>query len=218
MLYGIVGYSGQMGRELAALFENSGHQLVLEVDAESEKVQGSPQVIVDFSLPSAWPSTLRLCREYGSALVLGTTGLSEAQAREARELAARAVVVHSSNYGVGTNLLAMILQNYAPMLADWEMEVVEAHHNRKKDAPSGTAKMLMQAAGRDCPTHSLRLGNLPGDHSVCFALGDEALTFTHHAINRTMFARGAMRAAEFAIGAAPGYYSFQDVLRAARLQ
>lgn len=216
MLYGIVGYSGQMGRELAALFENAGHKLVLEVDADSKRVHGSPQVIVDFSLPAAWPSTLSLCREHGSALVLGTTGLDAAQAREARELADAAAVVHSSNYGVGTNLLAMILQNYGPMFSDWEMEVIEAHHNRKKDAPSGTAKMLMEAAGRDCPTHSLRLGNLPGDHSVCFALGDEVLTFTHHAVNRSMFARGAMKAAEFAVSAAPGYYSFQDVLRAAR--
>lgn len=205
-----------MGRELAALLGNAGHELVLEVDADYKKIHGAPQVILDFSLPSAWPSTLSLCREYSSALVLGTTGFDGTQLREVRELADAVAVIHSSNYGVGTNLLAMILQNYSSMLSDWEMEVIEAHHNRKKDAPSGTAKMLMEAAGRVCPTHSLRLGNLPGDHSVCFALGDEVLTFTHHAVNRTMFARGAMRAAEFAVGAAPGYYSFQDVLRASR--
>lgn len=215
MRYGIIGYSGQMGRELAALFENSGHDLTLTVDLGSESVTASPRVIVDFSLPAAWASTLRLCREHNSALVLGTTGFSETQLREVRELSETVAVVHSSNFGVGTNILAMILQNYGSMLSDWEMEVVEAHHNRKKDAPSGTAKMLMAATGRDCPTHSLRLGNLPGDHSVCFALDDEVLTFTHHAISRSMFARGALKAAEFAATTAPGYYSFQDVLKAA---
>lgn len=215
MRFGIVGYSGQMGHELASLFENAGHNLTLTVDLDSEKVKASPQVILDFSLPTAWASTLRLCREHSSALVLGTTGFNEEQLREVRKLSESVAVVHSSNFGVGTNILAMILQNYSSMLSDWEMELVEAHHNRKKDAPSGTAKMLMSAAGRCCPTHSLRLGNLPGDHSVCFALGDEVLTFTHHAISRSMFARGAMRAAEFAATAVPGYYSFQDVLKAA---
>lgn len=216
MRYGIVGYSGQMGRELASLLENAGHELVLAIDAESENTKSQPQVILDFSLASAWPSTLRLCRKHRSALVLGTTGFSETQLLEVRELSETVAVVHSSNFGVGVNLLAMILQDYNAMLADWEMEIVEAHHNRKKDAPSGTAKMLMTAAGRTCPAHSLRLGNLPGDHSVYFALGDETLTFTHHAISRSMFARGAVRAAEFAVGAAPGYYNFRDVLMAAR--
>lgn len=205
-----------MGQELASLFEKAGHEFTLAIDAEAEKITAAPQVIVDFSLPAAWTSTLRLCRENSAALVLGTTGFSDTQRQEVLELSKTAAVIHSSNYGVGVNLLAIILRDYSDMLSDWEMEVVEAHHNRKKDAPSGTAKTLMEAAGRTCPTHSLRLGNLPGDHSVCFALGDEVLTFTHHAISRSMFARGALKAAEFAVSAAPGYYSFQDVLKAAR--
>lgn len=213
MRYGIVGYSGRMGRELAEIFKASGHELTLTADADGENTDGAPQVIVDFSLPAAWPATLRLCREYGSALVLGTTGFSETQLAEVRALARDSAVIHSSNFGIGTNLLAMILQDYREQFAGWELEIEETHHNKKKDAPSGTAIMLMNAAGRACPTHSLRLGNLPGDHTVHYALGDELLSFTHRAINRSMFAAGALRAAEFAVNAEKGYYSFQDVLR-----
>lgn len=214
MRYGIVGYSGQMGRELEALLGKAGHELVLSADLNGVNIMGTPQVILDFSLPSAWTSTLSLCGEYKAALVLGTTGFSETQLAEVRGLAETLPVVHSSNFGVGTNILAMILQDYSELLSGWGMEIIEAHHTRKKDAPSGTAKMLMSSAGRECPTHSLRLGNLPGDHIISFALEDEVLSFTHRAINRTMFARGAVRAAEFACGAAPGYYSFRDVLKA----
>lgn len=214
MRYGIVGYSGRMGRELEALLGKAGHELVLTVDLNGCNIMGTPQVILDFSLPSAWASTVRLCGEHNAALVLGTTGFSEAQLNEVRGLAETVPVVHSSNFGLGTNVLAMILRDYSDMLSGWDMEITEAHHNRKKDAPSGTAKMLMSAAGRTCPTHSPRLGNLPGDHTVCFALEDELLSFTHRAISRTMFARGAVKAAEFACGTVPGYYSFRDVLKA----
>lgn len=213
MRYGIIGYSGRMGREIAALFSEAGHELVLTADAASENITGQPQVIIDFSLPSALASTLRYCRNYGSALVLGTTGLSDEQASEVRELAKKVPVVHSANFSIGINILAMILQDYGNMLSDWDLEIEEAHHNKKKDAPSGTAIMLMKATGRDCPTHSLRLGNLPGDHTVHYAHGDEMLAFTHRAVNRAMFAAGALKAAEFAAGAQAGYYNFQDVLR-----
>lgn len=213
MRYGIVGYSGRMGCELATIFEAAGYELTLTVDANRENVVKAPKVIVDFSLPAAWPATLRLCREYDAALVLGTTGLSTEQLTEVGALARDVAVVHSSNFGIGTNLLAMILRDYRELFADWELEIEETHHNKKKDAPSGTALMLMNAAGRDCPTHSLRLGNLPGDHTLHYARGDELLSFTHRAVNRSMFAAGALRAAEFAADAESGYYNFEDVLR-----
>lgn len=213
MRYGIIGFSGRMGQELVAQFTRKGHKFVLSVDENGEKVLDSPQVILDFSLPSALPATLRLCREHGCALVSGTTGLSEEQLAEISGLASTIAVVRSSNYGAGINILAMILKDYSDMLAEWEMEIEETHHNKKIDAPSGTALMLMRAAGRVSPAHSLRLGNLPGDHTVHFALDDELLSFTHRAVNRSMLAAGALRAAEFAGRAGAGYYDFCDVLR-----
>lgn len=216
MRYGIVGYSGRMGQELAALFAGKGHELVLSADKSGENVSAPPQVVLDFSLPQALPVTLRLCRSHKSALVLGTTGLGEAEAGEVRRLAQTVPVIHSSNFGVGTNILAMILRDYSGLLAEWELEIEEAHHNKKIDAPSGTALMLMRATGRTCPAHSLRLGNLPGDHTAHFAMGDELLSFTHRAVSRSMFAAGALKAAEFAVNSAAGYYNFQDVLRLAK--
>lgn len=202
-----------MGRELAAIFAEAGHELTLTADAGGENIQDAPRVLLDFSLPAAWPVTSKLCRRYNAALILGTTGYSKSQQSEVRRLAEIVPLVQSSNFGIGINILAMILRDYNRMFSDWDMEIEEAHHNKKKDMPSGTALMLMNAAGRDCPAHSLRLGNLPGDHTAHYALGDELLSFTHRAVNRAIFARGALKAAEFAAEAQKGYYNFQDVLR-----
>lgn len=216
MRYGLVGYSGRMGREIAALFGEAGHELAATLDEGGRRVDASPEVVVDFSLPSALPATLEMCREHGSALVIGTTGFSAEDESAIRELGANVPVVHSSNFGPGVNLLAMIMEDYAKIFADWEMEIEEIHHNKKRDAPSGTAIMLMRAAGRNennCPWHSLRLGNIPGDHTVFLSNGDELMTLSHRTVNRGALARGALTAAEFAAGAEPGYYTFRDVLR-----
>jgi 4-hydroxy-tetrahydrodipicolinate reductase len=213
MKYGIVGHTGRMGAEIAALFGGLGHELVLTADENGEHASGVPGVVLDFSRPSALGATIRICRERASALVLGTTGLSDEDLEAVRGLAGSVPVVHSSNFGAGVNILAMILSDYAGILRDWGMEMEEMHHDKKADAPSGTALLLMEAAGRKCPTHSVRLGNLPGDHTVYFADGDELLTFSHRVINRGLLARGALRAAEFALSAKAGYYTFRDVLR-----
>lgn len=214
MRYGLIGYTGRMGREISELFERNGHELVMSVDERIERATGVPEAIVDFSLPPALPVTLRLCREHGAALVIGTTGFNEAEIADIRALAAEVPVVHSSNFCIGINLMAMILSDYTDRLADWELEIEELHHNKKRDAPSGTALMLMAATGRTCPTHSLRLGNVPGDHSVYFGNGDEIMQFSHRIVNRSALSQGALKAAEFAATAEPGYYNFQDVLRA----
>lgn len=216
MNYGIVGYSGRMGKELSSIFGAAGHELVLRADEAgvSSSAEGvSPRVIVDFSRAEALPTTLRLCEEHGCALVLGTTAIGEEGTRAIRALSASQAVVQSANFGEGLNLLAMILNDYTDALGGWTMEIMEAHHDKKVDAPSGTAKMLMESTGRVCPMHSLRLGNLPGDHTVYFSNGDEVLTFSHHIINRVTFAQGALLAAAFAASAEPGLYSFADVLR-----
>jgi 4-hydroxy-tetrahydrodipicolinate reductase len=210
--YGIVGYSGRMGNEISDAFSSRGHELVCTVDVGGETIRDIPDVIIDFSRPAALSATLRICRECSSALVLGTTGLSESDVASVRELSDAVPVVHSSNFAIGINILGKILSDYANILGDWEMEMEEMHHDKKKDAPSGTALSLMAQAGRTCPAHSYRLGNLYGDHAIYFSNGDELLTFSHRAVNRSIYAWGALRAAEFAVGAENGYYSFKDVL------
>lgn len=213
MRYGVIGHSGRMGRALAAAFRAEGHELVLSVDENGGDFLDEPQVIVDFSRPGALATTLGLCEKYGAALVLGTTGLSAGQLEGVDEFAQSCPVVQSANFCPGINLLAMILGDYGDMLSGWTMEIVEAHHDGKVDAPSGTALMLMESAGRGCPIHSLRMGNLPGDHTAVFSNGDELLTLSHRTVNRSIFAQGALRAAEFSVIAPPGRYTFQDVLR-----
>ncbi|MDR1916929.1 MAG: 4-hydroxy-tetrahydrodipicolinate reductase [Synergistaceae bacterium] len=213
MKYALVGYTGRMGAEITSLFGASGHELVMTVDENGGASRGVPQIVLDFSRPSALESTLRICREHTAALVLGTTGLSSEDMSAVREMSRLVPVVYSANYGVGINILMMMLSDYSEILSDWEMEMEEMHHNKKIDAPSGTALALMDALGRKCPAHSVRLGNLPGDHTVYLANSDELLTFTHRTINRSALSRGALLAAEFAISAGKGYYNFQDVLR-----
>ncbi|MDR2174896.1 MAG: 4-hydroxy-tetrahydrodipicolinate reductase [Synergistaceae bacterium] len=213
MKYGIVGRSGRMGQEIEKLFGDAGHELVLASDAAGTECGGKPEVILDFSSRDALAGTAELCGTHGAALIVGTTALSEEQLASLRKLGEKAVVVQSFNFAAGVNVLKMILRDYAPLLSDWDMEIEETHHSKKKDAPSGTAVLLREAAGRDAPAHSLRLGGVPGDHSVHFANDGEVLSFTHRALSRGVFALGALRAALFALKARPGFYSFGDVLR-----
>ncbi|SMG13699.1 4-hydroxy-tetrahydrodipicolinate reductase [Dethiosulfovibrio salsuginis] len=213
MKYGIVGSSGRMGRELIEVF--GPENCVATISLEDETILDSPEVIVDFSRPEALKRTLEVCREYRSALVLGTTALTEDHMVQVKELAQSVAVVQGYNFSVGIGVLRMILRQYAPALSEWDVEISETHHIHKVDAPSGTAITLKKEVGRDCPTHSLRMGGVPGDHSVSFANEGEVLTLTHRAISRKVFAMGALQAARFAIGQQPGLYDFEEVVSCA---
>lgn len=210
MRYGLVGASGRMGGEIRKAF--AAHELTFSLDVGGETHDAPPQVLVDFSLPAAFPSTIAAARRFACPLVIGTTGLSAEHLAELRILGEQVAVVQSFNFATGVTLLKMMLREFAPLFSDWDAEISETHHNKKKDAPSGTAILLREATGRDCPTHSLRLGGIPGDHTVCYANEGEVLTLTHRALSRSVFALGALKAAEFAVSAAPGFYSFEEVL------
>lgn len=210
MKYGIVGSSGRMGQELLKVFAQ--HECVYTADVDGVRESGAPQVVLDFSTPKALPVTLGACERFKAACVVGTTALGESDLAALRDLAARVPVVQSFNFSQGVTILKMMLRSFAPLLAGWDAEIVEAHHNKKKDAPSGTAILLGQATGRECPTHSLRLGGVPGDHTVVFANDGEVLELSHLAISRSVFALGALRAAEFALRADKGFYTFEEVV------
>ena len=214
MEYGLVGATGKMGKEIVTAFKD--HQLVLAINSKGEQLFGSPKVVMDFSSASALSRTLSVCARHKAALVVGTTALREDDFTALRKYAADAPVVQSYNFATGVNVLKMILRDYAPLFDGWDMEIAESHHNKKKDAPSGTAVLLRDATGRDCPTHSLRLGGVPGDHVVVFANEGEVVTFSHRAIARNVFAIGALRAALFAVSAKAGFYTFEDVLKQSR--
>ncbi len=212
MRYGLIGATGRMGQEIRKAFE--GHTLCLTVSThETWNDETRPEVIVDFSHRSSLPDTIELCKKHESALVIGTTGLNDEDFLMLKELARKVPVIQSYNFSLGVNALKIILASYSKLFEDWDLEIVEAHHNKKKDAPSGTAIMLQNAVGKPCSMHSLRIGGLPGDHSVIFANEGEILSFNHRAISRSVFAYGALKAAEFALTVNDGFYTFEEVLQ-----
>jgi 4-hydroxy-tetrahydrodipicolinate reductase len=196
-------------------------------------------VIIDFSSGPASAELAALCAARGGpALVIGSTGLSEAQAQAVAQAAGGAAIVRSGNFSLGVNVLLSLVAQAARALnaRDFDIEVFEAHHKRKVDAPSGTALMLGQAAaeGRGGELKALEVrardgltgprepgaigfsvargGGIIGEHSVVFAGEEEILTLSHSARDRSLFARGAVQAAAWVAGRPPGLYDMQDVL------
>jgi 4-hydroxy-tetrahydrodipicolinate reductase len=199
------------------------------------------QVAVDFTLPSVTEANLRACVEHGTAIVIGTTGL-EPRHQQAMEVAAREIpIVYGRNMSVGVNVFIELVGRAAKALGDgYDVEIAETHHRHKVDAPSGTALALGEriAAARARRLDELavyarhgntgprvpgtigfsvvRGGNVVGEHSVRFIGAEEEVEFFHRAADRTTFARGALRAARWAAGQAPGLYSMADVLGLSR--
>lgn len=216
MNYGIVGYSGRMGREIQEVFKD--HHLCLTVDEGKEHIEDRPDMIIDFSSFHATFRTIELCRENNSGLVIGTTALQPEHLSSLRDLSLSLPVIQSFNFSMGINLMKRILKDFSEYFLDWDLAITETHHVKKKDAPSGTALLLREAIGRESDCLSLRLGGIPGDHQVTFANEGEMVTFSHRAISRKVFAMGALKAAEFGLGRDRGFYSFEEVLLCRRKQ
>ncbi len=190
-------------------------------------------VAVDFTSPESAAAFLEACAASGAAAITGTTGLAAEQVARAREISSRIPVLLSPNMSLGVNLLFRIAEEIAEALPDFDIEIVEIHHNRKKDAPSGTAARLAEAvlksrAGADVVhgrqgmigerppdeigMHSLRGGDVTGEHTVVFAGEGERIEVTHRAHSRRTFAMGTLRAIRFMAGKQAGFYTMPDVL------
>ena len=230
------------GLDVAALFDRPGTQGQTApggVLIAREAALPLCDVVIDFTSGPASAELAGLCAERGGpALVVGTTGLSEEHETAVTRAAERIAVVRSGNFSLGVNVLLSLVAQAAAILKarDFDIEVFEAHHKRKVDAPSGTALMLGQAAaeGRGGDLKTLKVaardgitgarpegvigfsvvrgGGIVGEHSVIFAGEEEVLTLSHSARDRTLFARGAVEAAAFVAGKPAGLYDMQDVL------
>ncbi|MDI3472997.1 MAG: 4-hydroxy-tetrahydrodipicolinate reductase [Thermotogaceae bacterium] len=213
MNYAMVGYSGKMGKEITETFSEAGHRLVVKADENGIEEFGTPEVVIDFSRPEALKTTIELCKKYSAGLVIGTTALKEEDFEALRELSKTVPVVQSFNFSIGINVMLKILPELSNLLKDWDAEIIETHHRFKKDAPSGTAILLKNSLNKDVPTHSVRIGGIPGDHVVIFGNLGETIEIKHHAISRKVFAIGALRAAEFILkNKKPGFYTFSQIL------
>ena len=241
MKVAIVGAAGRMGQMLLKLAAaEKDLEVVARVDVADGFDRAWPagtEAVVDFSFHAAVAPNVERAASEGVAYVIGTTGLTAEEQARVDACAARIPVVQAANYSLGVNLLlALVRQAAAALGPQYDIEVVEMHHRHKKDAPSGTALMLARAAaeGRDVKLedvacygrqglvgerpageialHALRGGSVVGDHTVMFAGDVERVEITHKAQGREAFAAGALRAALWAAGRAPGKYDMRDVL------
>jgi 4-hydroxy-tetrahydrodipicolinate reductase len=211
--YGLIGYSGRLGTEVINLFKENRHNLVFKSDLENEDEKGNPQIIIDCSLPEAFQKNLEFVKKYNSGLIIATTGLSEYQIKSLKELSKQVPVIQSFNFSIGVQVLLNLTRSASKLLAGWDVEITETHHNMKKDKPSGTAKMIQNIfKDKEVNVSSLRLGGIPGDHKVEFGGMGETLTLSHHAISRRTFAEGILKSAEFIINKKNGFYTFTDVV------
>ena len=236
---GISGARGRMGRAVSAALDAREDVVVAARFDRGETPDLSLcDVVIDFSTPDASVELARACAARGGpALVIGSTGLSPEQDAEILRASETVAIVRSGNFSLGVNILIGLVEHAAQRLdaADWDIEVLETHHRRKADAPSGTALMLGEAAAsgrgeeladvRTLPYDgigaresgrigfaSLRAGGVIGEHTVLFASDDETITLSHSAIDRSLFAKGAVAAAAWVRSRKPGLYDMQDVL------
>lgn len=259
----IAGVGGRMGRELVAAAQRGlltvaggteiaasgllaadigvlggGEPTGLTPVVDVAEAAGKAQVWIDFTGPAATLSALKaLDTSNVKAVVIGTTGFTEAEDAEIATFAKQRPIVKAGNFSIGINVLEAVTRMVSARLVDgWDIEILETHHRRKVDAPSGTALMLGDAAaegrgatlselqadpylGRDAKRKAgeigfsvRRSGGVIGEHEVTLASDQEVLSFSHNAINRSVFAEGAIRAARWAISQPPGLYGMDDVL------
>jgi 4-hydroxy-tetrahydrodipicolinate reductase len=226
------------GIELAAALDvNAGSSEGLAIGTDVAAAVGACDVLIDFTRPEGTLAHLRACRAAGRAMVIGTTGFEPAQLDEIRAAAAEVAIVMAPNMSVGVNVSLKLVDLAARALgADYDVEVFEIHHKLKVDAPSGTALKLGEVAaqargaslardgvyarhgvtgerkGGSIGFSAARGGDIVGDHTVFFAGPGERIEITHRAASRDTYAQGALRAARFLRGKAPGLYDMQDVL------
>jgi 4-hydroxy-tetrahydrodipicolinate reductase len=224
---------------LAGAKDDPALTIAAEIDIGDDFAAAVPQcdAVIDFTHPATLEAVLAGCLAHGKTLVIGTTGHSDAQVAAIRTAAARIPIVFAPNYSVGVNTLFWLTRRAAEILGPaFDLEVLEMHHRLKKDAPSGTAKRLAEILaevrqleynhdvrhGRhglvgertstEIGLHAVRGGDVVGDHTVIFANVGERVELTHKASSRDTFARGALRAAQWAATQPPGLYDMQAVL------
>lgn len=258
----INGASGRMGNALLSLLDGDARfALVHAVVAPGSPCDGQPvapaghgglhyahdwtsapalDVVIDFSGPAALPAMLDYCLAHGTALVSGTTGMDGALEARLADAASRVAMLRAANFSLGVVVLTRLLREAAAALPGWDLEIVEAHHGRKQDAPSGTALALGHAAaaarettleatavysregrpGERAPGSIgfavVRGGDIVGEHTAMLIGQGERLELGHRATDRSIFARGALHAAHWLSGRAPGQWTLDDVLAAPR--
>ncbi len=219
----VSGSRGRMGGSIIRLAEAEPDLEVVaafDIGEEPRPTVEKCDVLIDFTSPDAAIKNLRAAMDAGKGVVIGTTGLSEADVSVINEAASSVPIVFSPNMAVGVNVFFRLVKDAAALLGGFfGISVSETHHVHKKDAPSGTAKKIRRIAaeaGRlgidSVKVDSRREGEVVGDHAIVFDAAEETLTLSHHAKSRNVFARGALVAARFVSRKEKGLYGMDDVL------
>lgn len=231
----VIGGRGKMGQLLAAEAEKAGFEVMGMFDAfnlDELKEMEPADMIIDFSHRDNLSWIISYVKEHSCSLVYGTTGLDGGQKAALQKLSEDHPVFYSANYSYGVAVLQEIIRTTAPLLKDsFDIELTETHHNQKQDAPSGTAKALLEilnpgnefrevygrsgmtgARQKEIGIHSLRGGTEAGEHTVHFFGTNEHISITHHADSRMIFVSGAVRAALFLQNMPAGMYTMQDLV------
>ncbi|SHH90814.1 4-hydroxy-tetrahydrodipicolinate reductase [Sporanaerobacter acetigenes] len=246
----INGFYGKMGQVLAnEVKQDNDMNLIAGVDKNAISTHSDSKVynyisdcndaidvIIDFSHPDSLSDLLKYATEKNIALVIGTTGLTSNDMDKIKMAAEKIPIFYSANMSLGINVLVSILKNITPVLEDtFDMEIVEKHHNKKIDAPSGTAYMLAEAINstledkkdyvfdrhvkkeardkNEIGIHSIRGGTIVGEHTVIFAGCDEVIEIKHSASSKKIFAQGAIKAAKFIYNKESGFYNMEDLMK-----
>ena len=213
MKYGVIGASGKLGKEVVNVFAEHDHELVFTFDLQGEWIQSEPEILIDCSLPEVFDKTISFAKNFNIPVIVAPTGLTEKNINDLKEYSNSKPVVQSYNFSLGIQVLLELTKVAKEKLPDWDVEISETHHRFKKDKPSGTAKMIQDIFGeKKINTTSLRLGNVPGDHTVSFAGLGEVISIQHRALSRRTFAEGILLSSEFALKKQTGFYSFTDVV------
>ena len=231
MKFCVVGY-GAMGKIISEML---GDDLACNVALECkykklEETDGNFDCIIDFSNPANLDMIIDYAKKYNKPVVFATTGYTEEQLAKINDLAKTNAVLRSANFSLGVILLNKLVKEITPILKDFDIEIVEAHHNKKIDSPSGTAKMLLNSIinekskvvyGREgysprekneVGVHSIRGGTVVGVHEVSYFGNDEIITLKHEANSKKIFATGAIMTAKWLVDKPKGYYTMEDVL------
>jgi len=245
----ICGASGRMGQTLGRMVHEApgmelvgginlkpssffGAEIVEAKDADALLKRTKADVVIDFTVASAVVKNVQVAAQNGCALIVGTTGISPEQRMEMEKaIIGHVPAVITTNFSIGVAIFQQLVRESARLLKDYDIEVIEAHHRNKLDAPSGTAKTILQIIEEEAGTreklygregmkkreneigvHVIRGGDIVGDHKVMYSKNFETIELSHRAYDRSVFASGAVMAAQWVVGKKPGIYGMNDVL------
>ena len=242
----LLGACGKMGKNVTEVCGETGDAIVCGIDlhpcempfpvyTDFAEVKERADVLIDFSSPVNLKKRLEYCESHRLPVLLAATGYSEDDLKLIDEFSERIAIFKTGNLSLGVNLLQLLAKKAAAVLKDFDAEIIERHHNQKKDAPSGTALMLANSVNegfengkefvfgrhgmvgarseREIGIHAIRGGTIVGEHEVMFAGTDEIITLSHSARSRKVFASGALKAAAWLIGKPAGLYDMSDMLQ-----